>query len=328
MAIGVSIIGALFRDHPYLTLIYIISLIIGILICYFTVRYVLAKYIFSKIKVIYKFINSSKDKDSLNDESVVGFRQLDLVNDEVAEWAAEKEKEITSLKTLAEYRKSFVGNISHELKTPIFTIQGYIHTLLDGGIHDEKINEKYLERAAKGIERLQNIVDDLEIITKLESGQIELDLTHFDIYQLVEEVIEELELLAKKKNISLSVGKKLSSSLMVSGDRQGIYQVLVNLVMNSLKYGKENGATKVEFFEADKNLLVEVSDDGFGIEKKHLKHLFDRFYRADTSRSRQQGGSGLGLSIVKHIIEAHDGKITVRSTPGVGSTFGFTLQKA
>ena len=195
-------------------------------------------------------------------------------------------------------------------------------------LHDENINVKYLKRSAKNVERLITIVDDLETISRLESGQLVLDLQKFDIKELVSEVFETHEFLARKRNIALIFKEGANQSFMVKADREYIRQVLDNLVVNSLKYGKDNGLTKVSFYDMEKFILVEISDNGLGMEEKHLKHVFDRFYRVDKSRSREVGGSGLGLSIVKHIIEAHNQTINVRSSPGLGSTFGFTLEKA
>lgn len=275
--------------------------------------------------MIYKLIyDSKKDKsaDDINKES------LEDVNTKVIEWAENTKKEIASLKSLEEYRKNYVGNISHELKTPIFTIQAYLHTLIEGGIYDENINLDYLKRAADNTERLQNIVEDLDIINKLESGIAELDIRKFDIRELVKDIFLDLKSIAKKKKIKLQLKEGASSSYFVLADRESIRQVFTNLLVNSIKYGKEGGITKVSFYDMDSELLTEISDNGIGIEDKHLKHVFDRFYRVDSSRSRKQGGSGLGLSIVKHIIEAHDQTINVRSTLDIGSTFGFTLAKA
>jgi two-component system phosphate regulon sensor histidine kinase PhoR len=289
------------------------------------VKFFIEKYVFRKIKLIYKLIyDSKKDKsaDDINKES------LEDVNTKVIEWAENTKKEIASLKSLEEYRKNYVGNISHELKTPIFTIQAYLHTLIEGGIYDENINLDYLKRAADNTERLQNIVEDLDIINKLESGIAELDIRKFDIRELVKDIFLDLKSIAKKKKIKLQLKEGASSSYFVLADRESIRQVFTNLLVNSIKYGKEGGITKVSFYDMDSELLTEISDNGIGIEDKHLKHVFDRFYRVDSSRSRKQGGSGLGLSIVKHIIEAHDQTINVRSTLDIGSTFGFTLAKA
>ncbi len=301
-----------------------VGTIIFILIAnYFIVKYYLDTYVFRKIRLIYKLIyDSKKDKSELTNES------LDDVNLKVMQWAIQTKKEIASLKTLEEYRKNYVGNISHELKTPIFSIQAYLHTLIDTKLEDEKINMDYLHRAADNVERLQNIVEDLDLINKLESGNGSLDIKKFDVYELVEEIFEDIKSIAKKKNIKLQFTEETSPPYFVMADREAIRQVFNNLLVNSIKYGKENGRTKVSFYDLETEILVEVSDNGFGIASEHIKHVFDRFYRVDTSRSRKQGGSGLGLSIVKHIVEAHDQTINLRSTLNIGSTFGFTLKKA
>ena len=253
---------------------------------------------------------------------------LDSVEEEVAQWAQSQENEINTLKTLEAYRKKYLGNVSHELKTPIFSIQGFVHTLLDGALEDETVNRRYLERAASNVERLLTIVYDLETITKLESGELMLDITTFDIKELVEEVFSDIEIKAKEGNIDLVFKEGADRSFMVKGDPEYIRQVLNNLIVNSIKYGKKGGVTKASFYDMHNQVLIEISDNGIGIQERHLKHLFDRFYRVDKSRSRIQGGSGLGLSIVKHILEVHDQTINVRSTPEMGSTFGFTLDKA
>ena len=293
------------------------------------VNYALQRYIYRRIKLIYKTIRQAKvsmpakNVSSLGEESV-----LDSVEQEVAEWAAMRENEINTLKTLEQYRKRFLGNVAHELKTPIFSIQGFIHTLLDGAINDPSVNVRYLERAAQNVERLLTIVEDLDTITKLESGELILEIQEFDLKTLVREVFADLEIKASDRNITMKFKEGAEKPFRVRGDRDYIRQVLTNLIVNSLNYGKDGGLTKVSMYDMDKQVLVEISDNGIGIEEKHLKHLFDRFYRVDKSRSRAHGGSGLGLSIVKHILEAHGQSINVRSTMGAGSTFGFTLDKA
>lgn len=300
-------------------------------IAYSVAIYYLRRYIYRKIKLIYKTIHQEK----LSPEAKERTRRIDLdahiieeMEKEVGEWADSQKKELNRYKNWAEYRRRFVGDISHELKTPIFNVQGYIHTLLDGAIDDQEYSRSFLEKAARNIDRLQTIVEDLEAIARLESGEMLLELQTFDLKELVEEVFDELEFKAQEKNINLCFKDGAAQSYKVKADRESIRQVLINLASNSIKYGKENGRTKVGFYDMDKNILVEVADNGIGIPKKHLKHVFDRFYRVDKSRSRIQGGSGLGLSIVKHIVEAHNQTINVRSTPNLGSTFGFTLEKA
>jgi two-component system phosphate regulon sensor histidine kinase PhoR len=302
--------------------------IVGFIGCFLIFRFYLLRYVQRKIKVIYKSIHKQKlatteRKGSIARQGVL----MDEVEREVEAWAADQEKDAEKLKTWQEYRRKFLGDISHELKTPIFNIQGYLETLLEGGLEDETINKNYLLRAAKNVDRLNTIVEDLESISRLESGELILDLQPFDIKALSQEVFDDLEFRAKERNIRMQFKAGADQGFMVRADREYVRQVLTNLVNNSLKYGKEGGMTKVSFYDMDKNVLIEVADTGIGIAAEHLNHLFDRFYRVDKSRSREQGGSGLGLSIVKHIVEAHKQTINVRSTPGVGSTFGFTLEK-
>lgn len=297
------------------------------LISYYVNLFFLKKYIYRKVKLIYKIIHTSKVTSPEDKEVKLSENVIDRVEDEVSKWMEDQRKEIQSLKKMEKYRRNFLGNISHELKTPIFSIQGYIHTLLDGGLYDEKINMEYLQRAANNVERLQTIVEDLEIIARLENETMVLDIQNFDIKELAHEAIEDIEMTAKAKKINVGFKEGADKSFLVRADRENIRQVITNLLVNSIKYGREDGRTKIGFYDMSDYILVEVSDNGIGIESKHLNHVFDRFYRVDKSRSRDQGGSGLGLSIVKHIMEAHKQTITVRSTEGVGSTFGFTLAK-
>ncbi|MEN9609596.1 MAG: hypothetical protein RLZZ628_410 [Bacteroidota bacterium] len=280
------------------------------------------KFIDNRIKLIYKKITSDKNADAEMPH------HLDEVERKVDEWTAHKDQEIKTLQELEAYRRNYLGNVSHELKTPIFNIQGFLHTLLDGGIHDENVNLSYLQKAAKNAERLQTIVEDLQAISKSDAGEMHLDLQTFDIQKLTQEVMDDMELKAKGRGIKLVFKEGASNGWMVRADRESIRQVLMNLINNSIKYGKDNGQTKIGFYDMDKIVLIEVSDNGIGIARHHLKHVFDRFYRVDKSRSREAGGSGLGLAIVKHIIEAHKQSVHWRSTEGAGSTFGFTLEKS
>lgn len=296
---------------------------------YFIGSYYLKNYIYRKIKVIYKTIHRHKrapeERSARFELAPTIFEDVER---EVELWADDQEKEIDKYKTWAEYRRKFVGDISHELKTPIFSIQGYLHSLIDGGLYDEAVNMAFLQKAAKNVERLYTIVEDLSAIARLESGGLVLEMQVFDIKELAAEVFEDLHMRAAEKNIKLEFKEGAGYNFKVKADRENIRQVLTNLIHNSIKYGNPNGKTKLGFYDMDKNLLVEVADNGIGIPKQHLNHVFDRFYRVDKSRSREQGGSGLGLSIVKHIVEAHKQTINVRSTPNLGSTFGFTLEKA
>lgn len=250
------------------------------------------------------------------------------INLGVSKLLRQRKSEINILKDQENYRREFLGNISHELKTPLFTIQGYILTLVEGAMKDKKVREKYLKRAAKGVERLISIVKDLDLITQFESGIKTVDKTDFNIYELVENVFELMEFESEKNNIKLQYENDNSTPIYVYADQERILQVLTNLVVNSIKYGSNNGYTKVVIEDLNKEkVIIKVIDDGEGIEKKHLPRLFERFYRIDKNRSRKKGGSGLGLSIVKHIIEAHNEQIFVKSEIGEGTEFSFTLSK-
>lgn len=334
LAIAIAVLLILFVLHLVLAAIdtgaWIESatvFLLVLLLAYLLIRFVMNRYIYRRVKLIYKSIRTSKI--SIPDDWYESTDDmLNEVEDDVRVWAEGQAREIETLKTLENYRKRFLGNVSHELKTPIFSIQGYIETLLDGGLYDESINERYLKRASHNVDRILTIVKDLEEISKLESGELMLEIQQFDIKELVREVFIDLEFQTREQDISLIFKEGAEKAFQVKGDKELIRRVIENLIVNSIRYGKEGGLTKVSFYDMDKQVLIEVSDDGIGIEEKHLKHLFDRFYRADKSRSRQSGGSGLGLSIVKHILEAHHQSINVRSTVGIGSTFGFTLDKA
>jgi two-component system, OmpR family, phosphate regulon sensor histidine kinase PhoR len=299
------------------------------LFSYFYVMFVINKYISDKIRPVYKTIKdlplsgkmlAEKSSDSTNLLSNVKF--------EVEEWAKTQMKEIERLKDLERYRKEFVGNVSHELKTPIFNIQGYILTLLEGGIDDPKINMLYLKRTEKSIDRMISIVEDLESITKLESGELKLNMVRFDVVKSVKEVFDMEQWQADERKIALEILNMPQKPVYVMADRNRILEVLTNLIVNGIKYGRKNGFVQVSFHDLEENIMVEVTDNGIGIEKKYLPRVFERFYRVDKSRSREQGGTGLGLSIVKHIIEAHNQSINVRSIVDQGTTFNFTLEKA
>jgi len=308
-----------------LAVLFVSCLVAGFISNFYLMRY----YIFRRIKLIYKIIHRTKlPSDFKADRIEMSKNVLDQVEQEVDAWADQNSKEMEELERLAAYRRRFIGDVSHELKTPIFNIQGFIHTLLDGALHDNEVNERYLRRAAKNAERLQSIVEDLETINKLESGHMVLDIQEFDLHTLADEVIADLEMRAAERNIRLSYKEGAAQHFRVRADKENIRQVLINLVHNSIKYGTDGGFTKISFYDGETFVLVEVSDNGIGIRDKHLNHVFDRFYRVDKSRSRDAGGTGLGLSIVKHIIEAHHQTVTVRSTEGQGTTFGFTLEKA
>jgi len=301
---------------------------VSFLLCYFTILYILSVLINDKITPIYKTIREVPIEGKRLTRLITGKTDIiGEVDQEVKQWAADKTAEIDRLKDLEKYRKDFVGNVSHELKTPIFNIQGYILTLLDGGLEDPKINRLYLERTEKSIDRMISIVEDLESITKLESGEMKLNMEPFDLLKLTEEVFE-LELRdANSRRISMNLIVKANKPLIVMADKKRIFEVVSNLVGNAIKYGKKGGNVNVGFYDMDKMVLIEVSDDGIGMEKKDLIRIFERFYRVDKSRSRMQGGTGLGLSIVKHIIEAHEQTIHVKSQTDKGTTFTFMLEK-
>lgn len=297
-------------------------------ISYFLVLFILNRYINEKITPIYKTIRnvpiSGKKGNLLEKYSTTN---ISTVQKEVEEWAKNQTLEINRLKDLERYRKEFVGNVSHELKTPIFNIQGYVLTLLEGGIDDPKINKLYLQRSEKSIDRMISIVEDLESITRLESGELKLNFVKFDIVRLTEEVFELAQMLANERNITLQFATKTDKPIIVNADKKRIMEVMNNLVGNGIKYGKKHGNVKVGFYDLHETILIEVSDNGIGMDKSDLPRVFERFYRVDKSRSREQGGTGLGLSIVKHIIEAHDQTINVKSIADKGTTFTFTLEK-
>ena len=290
-------------------------------VVYFSTTYYLLKYQFyEKVKIIYKNIYKFKGTSNISDLN------LENANIEAEQWADQKEEELIKMKENENYRREFIGNVSHELKTPIFNIQGYIQTLIDGGLQDENVNLKYLKRANLSVDRMINIVDDLEVISQLETNENVLDLDNFNIVDTINEAFDQLEMKANNMNISLKLTNE-SNSDMVYGDRNKIQQVFMNLISNSIKYGKDNGVTNVRLFDMTDKMLIEVADDGIGIGEEALNRLFERFYRVDKNRSREIGGTGLGLAIVKHIIEAHQQTINVRSTVDVGSTFSFILEK-
>ena len=299
----------------------------ALFISIFFINYYIESFVYRKIKLIYKIIYDTKLPEDKK-PSKVKKDAIDKAESDVLEWKDSKAKELKKQKMNDQYRKEFVGNVFHELKTPIFNIQGYLETLIDGGIKDDKINIRFLKKASKNVGRMAEIVDDLQMISNLEDGSFAMNKEKFDIHKLVIDTLESMEIRAIKKGIALEIKEGCDKPFHVVADREMIQQVLNNLVTNSIKYGKENGRTQVGLYDMEKNILVEISDNGIGIDQQHLKHIFERFYRADKNRSRQIGGSGLGLSIVKHIIEAHNQTVNVRSTLNLGSTFGFTLKKA
>ncbi|WP_026897204.1 sensor histidine kinase [Daejeonella oryzae] len=326
VALSLSIINYYFQQNLLDMLItFGISLVTSFVVFY----YLIEKFVYSKIKLIYKLIHSLKLGEDLKD-ALGEYVSSDPINDveqEVKEWAKDKKTEIDALRKQEKFRREFLSNISHEFKTPLFAIQGYVEALQDGEIDDPEMSQKFLAKVARNAERLTFLIKDLDAISKLETGDLPINYEKFDMTKLIKEVIESMELKAKKNNISLIFKSKYDYPTWVNADREKIRQVLVNLIDNSFKYGKENGQTAISVFSLYEEILVEVTDNGIGIEEKNLPRLFERFFRTDKSRSREIGGSGLGLAIVKHIIEAHRQTINVRSTEGLGSTFGFTLEK-
>jgi two-component system phosphate regulon sensor histidine kinase PhoR len=292
---------------------------------FFVIQYRVERFIYRRVKKIYDDV-SLLESTSFRSQPIT--TDMETLTKQVKKFATDKKLEIETLKVREEYRREFLGNVSHELKTPLFTVQGYLSTLLDGAMNDKSVRKKYLERAEKGVERLIYIVEDLDMITKLEMGDVNLEITKFNAVELVQSVFDLLEMKADKKNIILMFDQKYNKPINVFADQDKIQQVLTNLIMNSIKYGKENGTTEVTIEDLiNDKIIVRVRDNGEGIEKHYIPRLFERFFRVDKSGARSEGGSGLGLSIVKHIIEAHGEKIYVESEFNKGSEFSFTLEK-
>lgn len=302
--------------------------IVALATSYLITEWAIEKFIYQKVKIIYKTIHRLKGSTGRAREVRMDEDVISKVNTEVMNWAEDRIKEISVLKEQDNFRRDFIGNLAHELKTPIFNIQGYILTLLEGALEDPENNRKFLMKAAKNVDRITALLEDLDTINRIEGGIYKLNITRFDIVELTTDVIESLDTRARKANISLRLKNPKEKPIYVKGDRPKIEQVMFNLLANSINYGNENGETRVRFYDMEDTFLVEVADNGIGIAEEHLSRIFERFYRVDKSRSRHVGGSGLGLSIVKHIIDVHDQTINVRSTPGVGTTFSFTLEKA
>ena len=288
----------------------------------------IARFIYQKGRIIYKNIHRCKSTKERAKDLRMNEDVMEKVQQDVMDWAQERVQEISQLKEQENFRKEFIGNLAHELKTPVFNIQGYILTLLEGALEDPDHNRKFLIKAAKNVDRMAGLIDDLDVITKIEGGSLELELRQFNLTSLVVDVMDPLEQRAKRAGIEVEFVDENRRNVEVIGDAPKIEQVVTNLISNSLRYGKEAGKTEDRFYDMDEQMLVEGADDGIGMSEEHLPRIFERFYRVDKSRSRNAGGSGLGLSIVKHIIEAHGQTISVRSTQGKGSTFAFTLQKA
>ncbi|WP_188133985.1 cell wall metabolism sensor histidine kinase WalK [Chitinophaga sp. CF418] len=309
--------------------IVLIAFVLTFLVSYYLYLYTLQNFIYRKIKLIYKFIYQTKasKREEFFNKNILPLKTIEEVSEDVEKWASQKKEELDMLRRNEEFRKEFLLNLSHELKTPIFAVQGYIHTLLDGALEDPNVNKIFLKNATKNIDRLCRLIDDLDEISKLESGEMTINGENFVIQDLIRDVFDTLSLKANTKGIKFNVKKGCEAPIHVLADKEKVRQVLINLVDNSIKYGRPDGHTVASIYIMDdKRVLIEISDDGIGIAEEHLPRVFERFYRTDRARSRDIGGTGLGLAIVKHIVEAHGQTINIRSKPEIGSTFGFTLE--
>lgn len=320
------LLSSRFLTNTPVSTLHLVITAVSVFLITFMLQDFFTKNIHRELKTVYQNILRISSHQSIG-KKIKDEEIIPEINRLLSEWEKNKEDEIVHLKKLETFRKEFLSNVSHELKTPIFSVQGYIHTLIDGGIDDPDVNIHYLNKASRSLDRLIAIVEDLESISKFESGNLNLEVRIFDICDLCRDVLESLELKARERKITLEAGQNLNKQIYVNADKERIRQVLVNLVVNSIKYGKENGKTVLSVDDSVDPVIVHVEDNGIGIGKEHLPRLFERFYRVDKSRSREQGGTGLGLAIVKHIIEAHNQKVSVSSEPGKGSVFSFTLTK-
>lgn len=326
LSIPLSIGFYIFKQVWWLALLSLFVIFTG---SYALILYTLQTFIYRKIKLIYKLIYQTKasKREEFYYKNILPQKGIDEVREDVENWAIQRKEEIEVLQRNELYRKEFLQNLSHELKTPIFAIQGYVDTLLNGALENPAVNKKFLTSTSRNIDRLVNLVDDLDEISKLESGEQLLYKENFIIQDLLKEVYESLSIKAEEKKINCIIKKGCEFPLVVFADKEKIRQVFINLVDNAIKYGKQEGTIESSFYKMEgKRILIEISDDGYGISEEHLHRIFERFYRTDLARSRKVGGSGLGLSICKHIIEAHGQTIHVRSKIDVGTTFGFTLQ--
>lgn len=316
-----------FIFYPLTWLMIILLSVFSFVASYVVIYFLVDSFVYRRIKVLYKNIHQLKT----GKQQIQPINEQDPISEveqEVKNYSINKSAEIAELKKMEQYRKEFLGDVSHELKTPIFNTQGYIETLLNGAINDDKVNISYLKKASKNLDRLNSIVEGLLVIAQKESDQLKLNKTKFDIIALTQEVIENNEVLADNRDISVKFKKETAKNKQVFADKEQVEIVLNNLINNAIKYGKEDGTVLIGVYDMEENILLEVTDNGPGIEQKYLPRLFDRFFRVDKHRSRVEGGNGLGLSICKHIMDAHGQSIHVRSTIGVGTTFGITLSKA
>jgi two-component system phosphate regulon sensor histidine kinase PhoR len=318
--------GAYYLERDiWISLIVLSIVFIG---SYFLVFSIIQRFIYRKIKLIYKFISQTKasKREEFYLKNILPQKSIEEVSEDVERWAEQKKKEIEILQANEAYRKEFLQNLAHEFKTPVFAIQGYVETLLNEDVQDKEMQKRFLQNTSRNVERLVNLIADLDEISKLESGEQPLHPTSFIIQDLVKEVFEILSIKANKSNIRCVIKKGCESPISVYADKEKIRQVFINLIHNAIKYGKQDGEVEAGIYNIDgKNILIEISDNGIGIPEEHLPRIFERFYRTDYGRSRNIGGTGLGLAICKHIIEAHGHTIHVRSKQDVGTTFGFTL---
>ncbi len=325
LSVPITLLIFIFKPVWWIALLFFLMIFSG---SFGLILYTLQTFIYRKIKLIYKLIYQTKasKREEFYYKNILPQKSIDEVREDVEAWAEQRKTEIEILQQNEAFRKEFLQNLSHELKTPIFAIQGYVDTLLNGALHNDKVNIKFLQSTSRNIERMVNLVDDLDEISRLESGVQQLNFQYFIIQELAKEVFDSLLIKEKEKEIKCIIKKGCEIPLTVFADKEKIRQVLINFTDNAIKYGKQNGTIEASFYNVDgKNILIEISDDGAGISEEHLPRIFERFYRTDLARSRKAGGSGLGLSICKHIIEAHYQAIHVRSKIDVGSTFGFTL---
>ncbi|AZJ34441.1 sensor histidine kinase [Tenacibaculum singaporense] len=326
LSIVIAVLSYLFLLNSLGVITIVIFGIAMFIISFFVIQYRAEHFIYQRVKKMYEDI-SILDVNDLKRNKVT--TDVEALTKSVQEYVEGKSEEIANLTQRDSFRRDFLGNVAHELKTPLFTVQGYILTLIEGAAEDKEILEKYLERANKGVERLTSIVKDLDMIAKLETEGMKMNIQTFNIIELIQNVFDLFEMKAKKRNITLRFDRVYDFPHLVKGDIERIEQVLINLVVNSIKYGRVGGITTVSVEPYNQHkFIIKINDNGEGIKQEHLSRLFERFYRVDQSRSREQGGSGLGLSIVKHIIEAHNETILLKSVHGEGSEFSFTLEKA
>lgn len=326
ISVPVSIGIYLYETSWQVALIFFCLLLLG---SFIIISYTLERFIYRKIKLIYKFISQTKatKREETYYKYILPKKSIDDVRDDVEEWAEKRNEEIELLRKNELFRKEFLQNLSHEFKTPVFAIQGFVETLLDGAMNDPEINKKFLEKTSRNVDRLTNLINDLDEISKLEMGELLLYKQNFVMQDLVREAFDSVSIISEKQNIITAIKKVCEAPLTVFADKEKIRQVITNLIENSIKYGRPNGTITASVYKTDdKRILVEISDDGMGISENDLIRIFERFYRTDGGRTRDVSGSGLGLSICKHIIEAHGQSLHARSTEGVGTTIGFTLE--